>query len=107
MQQRIKIYNGKVILPGKIIPRGTVLVTDGVITAIEDGDIDLADAIAIDAKGQYISPGFIDIHIHGGGGYDFMDGNIEAFLGIAELHAKHGTTAMLPTPSPAKKKTCS
>lgn len=97
MQQRIKIYNGKVILPGKIIPRGTVLVTDGVITAIEDGDIDLADAIAIDAKGQYISPGFIDIHIHGGGGYDFMDGNIEAFLGIAELHAKHGTTAMLPT----------
>lgn len=97
MQQRIKIYNGKVILPGKIIPRGTVLVTDGVITAIEDGDIDIADAIAIDAKGQYISPGFIDIHIHGGGGYDFMDGNIEAFLGIAELHAKHGTTAMLPT----------
>ena len=97
MPQQIKIYNGKVIVPGKIIPRGTVLVTDGIITAIEEGDIDLADTIAIDAKEQYISPGFIDIHIHGGGGYDFMDGTIEAFVKIAELHAKHGTTAMLPT----------
>ncbi len=97
MQQRIKMYNGKLIVPGKIIPCGTVLIEDAVITAIEEGDIDAPDAIAIDAKGQYISPGFIDIHIHGGGGYDFMDGTTEAFLKIAELHAKHGTTAMLPT----------
>ncbi len=51
----------------------------------------------IDAKGKYISPGFIDIHVHGGGGHDFMDNTIEAFLGIARLHARHGTTAMLPT----------
>lgn len=97
MLQKIKIYNGKVILPGRIIPNGTVLITDGVITAIEEGNTDLTDVIAIDAKEQYISPGFIDIHIHGGGGYDFMDGTTEAFIKIAELHAKHGTTSMLPT----------
>ena len=97
MQQRIKIYNGKVIVPEKIIPCGAVLVTDGRITAISEGDLAVTDAIEIDAKGQYISPGFIDIHIHGGGGYDFMDGTTEAFLKIAQLHAKHGTTAMLPT----------
>lgn len=97
MQQRIKIYNGKVIVPEKIIPLGAVLVTDGRITAISEGDLAVTDAIEIDAKGQYISPGFIDIHIHGGGGYDFMDGTTEAFLKIAQLHAKHGTTAMLPT----------
>jgi N-acetylglucosamine-6-phosphate deacetylase len=97
MPERIKIFNGQLILPGKIIPDGSVLVEDGLITAVEAGDIDAGDATAIDAKGQYISPGFIDIHIHGGAGHDFMDGTTEAFLKIAELHAKHGTTAMLPT----------
>jgi N-acetylglucosamine-6-phosphate deacetylase len=97
MNQQIKIFNGKVILPGRILDQGTVLVADGKITAVAEGDLDVNDAIEIDANGQYISPGFIDIHIHGGGGYDFMDGSTEAFLGIAELHAKHGTTAMLPT----------
>jgi N-acetylglucosamine-6-phosphate deacetylase len=97
MHPRIKIFNGKIIVPGRIIPNGTVLVTDGSITAVEEGDIDFPDAFEIDAKGKYISPGFIDIHIHGGGGYDFMDGTTEAFLKIAEMHAMHGTTAMLPT----------
>lgn len=97
MNERIKIVNGKVIVPGKILPQGTVLVTDGKIVGVEEGDVDFADATLVDAKGQYISPGFIDIHIHGGGGYDFMDGTAEAFLQIAAIHAKHGTTAMLPT----------
>lgn len=97
MNERIKIINGKVVVPGKILPQGTVLVADGKIVGIEEGDVDFADAISIDAKGQYISPGFIDIHIHGGGGYDFMDGTAEAFLQIAAIHAQHGTTAMLPT----------
>jgi N-acetylglucosamine-6-phosphate deacetylase len=76
------------------------------ITAVEEGDIDFPDALEIDANGKYISPGFIDIHIHGGGGHDFMDGTTEAFLKIAELHAKHGTTAMLPTTLTCEKKTC-
>lgn len=97
MQQRIKIFNAKVIVPGRIIPRGTVLITNGIITAIEEGDLDFADAFAIDAKEQFVSPGFIDIHVHGGGGHDFMDGTPAAFLQIAEIHARHGTTAMLPT----------
>lgn len=97
MQQRIKIFNGKIIIPGRIIARGTVLVTDGLITAIEEGDVDFPGATEIDANGLYVSPGFIDIHVHGGGGYDFMDGTTEAFLQIAEIHARHGTTAMLPT----------
>lgn len=97
MNERIKIYNGKVIVPGKILPQGTVLIADGKIVGVEEGDVDFADATLIDAQGQYISPGFIDIHIHGGGGYDFMDGTTDAFLQIAAIHAKHGTTAMLPT----------
>ena len=96
-QQRIKIFNGKIITPYKIIEGGTVLVTGNSITAVGAGNIEAEDAIAIDAKGKYISPGFIDIHVHGGGGHDFMDGNEVAFLKIAEAHVQYGTTAMLPT----------
>ena len=96
-EQHLKIYNGKIITPYRIIPNGTVIVTGGTISAVEQGNIEADDAFEIDAKGQYIAPGFIDIHVHGGGGHDFMDGSETAFLNIAETHAKYGTTAMLPT----------
>jgi len=94
---RLKITNGTIITPYRYIRNGTILVENGVIVALQQGDIDFPDSVLIDAKGKYISPGFIDIHIHGGGGYDFMDGTEEAFLKIAEIHAKYGTTAMVPT----------
>ena len=93
----IKIYNGKLILSDKIITNGSVLISNGKIEAVQEGEIESSDALEIDAKGLFISPGFIDIHVHGGGGYDFMDGTVEAFLGVAETHAKYGTTALLPT----------
>ena len=95
--KRIKIYNGKVILSDRIIANGSVFISNGKIEAIKEGEIESVDALSIDAKGQYISPGFIDIHVHGGGGHDFMDGTVEAFLAVAETHAKYGTTALLPT----------
>ena len=97
VQPRIKIYNGRIITADKILSYGTILVTGDTITAVSEDDISFDDAIEIDAKGNYISPGFIDIHVHGGGGCDFMDGTEEAFLKIAETHARYGTTAMLPT----------
>lgn len=51
----------------------------------------------IDGKGLYLSHGFIDMHVHGGGGYDFMDGTPEAWDGIRRLHMKHGTTGLVAT----------
>src|SRR5258705_6788207 len=95
--QRLKIFNGKIITPYRIIPGGSVLVTGNTITAVSEGNVDFGDAIEIDAKGKYVAPGFIDIHVHGGGGHDFMDGDETAFLKIAEIHAHYGTTSMLPT----------
>lgn len=95
--QRIKIYNGKLITPAGILNNGVVVIENGIITGINEGDIEVPDAIGIDAKGLYVSPGFIDIHVHGGGGHDFMDNSVEAFIAIAETHARHGTTAMWPT----------
>lgn len=50
-----------------------------------------------DLGGLYVSAGFIDMHVHGGGGYDFMDGTPQAYHGASALHLRHGTTAMLPT----------
>lgn len=95
--QRLKIFNARIITPYRVIPQGTVLVSDGVISAVSEGNLVAADALEIDAKGKYVAPGFIDIHVHGGGGHDFMDGSETAFLKIAETHVKYGTTSMLPT----------
>ncbi|MFA5244817.1 MAG: N-acetylglucosamine-6-phosphate deacetylase [Pedobacter sp.] len=96
-QQRLKIFNGKILTPYRMIPQGTVLITNGIITEVKEGNIDVSNAIEIDAKGNYIAPGFIDIHVHGGGGHDFMDGSETAFLKAAEIHAQYGTTSMSPT----------
>jgi N-acetylglucosamine-6-phosphate deacetylase len=95
--QKLKIHNGRVITPARVIPVGTVVVDDGIIMAIAEGDLDVEGAEVIDAARQYIAPGFIDIHVHGGGGYDFMDETEEAFIKIAETHAMFGTTSMVPT----------
>jgi N-acetylglucosamine-6-phosphate deacetylase len=113
----IKIINGKVITPYRVLSNASLLLSGGKIRAVIEGQDAAAkeptakepaakdpangaaadDLTIIDAAGSYVSPGFIDLHVHGGGGHDFMDGTEEAFLGIARLHARHGTTAMTPT----------
>jgi N-acetylglucosamine-6-phosphate deacetylase len=99
MKNRIIIKKGKVIFPDTIEENVTIVSEDGKITNILRGEELLPENgdVVIDAKNRYVSSGFIDIHTHGGGGHDFMDGTVEAYLGAAETHAKHGTTALLPT----------
>ena len=97
MSDRIKIFNGQIIHQNRIQSGGFLLIENGKIVDVADSDVDFPDAEIVDAQGNFISPGFIDIHIHGGGGSDFMDGTVGGFLQIAQTHAKHGTTSMLPT----------
>ncbi len=94
---RILIFNAKILTPYRLIDNGSILVEKGKIVHFGQGRLPVSECIAVDAKGYYVSPGFIDIHTHGGGGYDFMDGTVEAYLGAARKHACHGTTAMVPT----------
>ncbi len=96
MSSVIHISNGKVITPKGILEHTDLLIENNFIKAI-DKNIQSSDAIKIDATGLYVSPGFIDIHVHGGGGADFMDGTEDAFLQVAPTHARYGTTSMLPT----------
>ncbi len=100
---KIKIINARAITPHGIVENASMLITGDKITDIREGDIDSPNAKIIDAEGKYVSPGFIDIHIHGGGGSDFMDGTVAAFLTIADTHARYGTTAMFPTTLTAEK----
>lgn len=97
------IKNGTVITPYRQLPNGSVVIEDGKIVGVHDRPVEIPDAEVIDAAGSYISPGFIDIHVHGGGGADFMDGTLEAFLQIAKTHAQYGTTSMVPTTLTAEK----
>lgn len=92
-----KITNAHIITPFKEMSRGTILIKGKSIIDLAEGDIDVQDAIELDAAGHYVLPGFIDIHVHGGGGSDFMDGQEADFLQVARTHVQYGTTAMLPT----------
>ena len=77
------------------IEKGSVLIENGKIKEINPNDCD--DKNVIDANGLYLSPGFIDVHIHGAGGHDTMDGTFEAINEISKVIVKHGTTSFTPT----------
>ena len=95
--RRFTIAGGRLLTPMRELNGWMLVVRDGVITYAGRYDPDQVVRPILDACGQYIAPGFIDMHTHGGGGHDFMDGTAEAFAGASRAHAAHGTTTLLPT----------
>ena len=89
------IKNGRIIAGDEILVGYNLYYEDGKITSLTKEELP-ADEV-IDAKGNYVSAGFIDIHTHGAGGFDFLDESVEAYLTAAETMARHGTTAVAPT----------
>lgn len=88
------INNCNIIYLDKI-ENGSLLIKNGKIKEINPTSYN--DNNIIDANGLYISPGFIDVHIHGAGGYDTMDGTVDSLNSISKIIVKHGTTAFTPT----------
>ena len=93
-----KLIGGTVLTPIRALAGAEIAVENGKIVSVGPRDAATdAGAEIFDVGGLWIAPGFIDMHVHGGGGYDFMDATVEAFHGAARMHALHGTTTLLPT----------
>ncbi|KAF5053946.1 N-acetylglucosamine-6-phosphate deacetylase [anaerobic digester metagenome] len=95
----ILLRNIKIITPSEVLIGYEVLVKQGKITKIDlqENMQNIEFDEIIDGKGQYLSPGFIDIHNHGNSGYDFMDSTIEAIDSIGKYHLQNGVTSYLGT----------
>jgi N-acetylglucosamine-6-phosphate deacetylase len=88
-------FHGEIILPDRTIREGYVLVEDGCIAAVGCGMPSPSGFEVV--EGRYIAPGFVDLHVHGGAGADYMDGTAEAVRTANQAHARHGTTSTFPT----------
>jgi len=99
--KRIIIINGTIITPFHLVSGKAIIVEKGRIREIvneeELNTATLTGAEVIEGKDKFIVPGYIDIHVHGGGGSDVMDGDYEAINQIAIAHSHFGTTSFLPT----------
>ena len=92
----IVVSGGDLILPGRVISEGSIVIEAGRIVAIESGRVDPAGATVVDASDCYVAPGFIDVHVHGLHGHDTLDGD-GAIAHIAALLPHYGVTAFCPT----------
>ncbi len=90
-----RIKNGKLILSHGIAEHQYLYFEDNKITHITDQDLPFD--CELDAARGYVSAGFIDTHVHGGDGYEFIDATKEAILQAANIHGSHGTTTIYPT----------
>ncbi|MBQ2956876.1 MAG: N-acetylglucosamine-6-phosphate deacetylase [Clostridia bacterium] len=93
---RTLFKNARVFLPAGPADR-IVTVEDGKITGILCSCDAGPEDIVIDCGGKYLAPGFVDIHVHGGGGYSAMSDKPEDILAMCNAHAQFGTTSILPT----------
>lgn len=91
------VENGTIVMPDGLLEAGRVVCAGGRIVAGGRRVRRPAGAVRIDARGGFIAPGFVDIHVHGGGGADFMDGTPAAVRAVLAAHARHGTTTLFAT----------
>lgn len=98
MRKRLLIKDARIIVPGRTLERGWLFAEDGSIAAFASGDPpEFGDGEIIGSDELTLLPGFIDLHAHGGNGFDVMQGNVEALRGMAQFFAAAGVTSFLAT----------
>ena len=96
----VSFVGGTAVLPDRLVDDAVVVCRDDKIVYVGKSRHRIPTrGVQIDARGGWICPGFIDLHVHGGGGADFMDGDLEAVRTACQTHARHGTTTIFPTTS--------
>lgn len=93
---------GNVVTPDRVLKYGVIIVEDGTIKSVTNqasGDLS-GEQEKIDCAGKTVMPGFIDVHTHGGAGFDFKDDTPEAFDSLSEFYYSHGVTSLLATLAP-------
>src|ERR1700739_742039 len=97
---RMIFKNGRLIFPNGIRDGLDLLVEDGLISTIRPQAPAMGEQI-VDLEGNYLAPGFIDLHVHGAMGCDAMQASAKAFRTICDYHASGGTTSLLLTTATA------
>lgn len=89
---------GKIVTPSSVLANGALTIDDsGMIADVSETRTSARQSGDIDAPGFLVLPGFVDVHVHGGGGADFMHGTVDAVRQITRTHARYGTTSLLAT----------
>jgi N-acetylglucosamine-6-phosphate deacetylase len=99
MADNATFTNARVIFRDSIRADVDVVVRNGKIVELRPPELQSGDAIDLD--GNFLAPGFVDLHVHGGAGHDVMEGNAQAFRTICDFHASGGTTSLLLTTATA------
>ena len=92
-----QFVNGRILPPKGWLDCGSIVTDGNRIRCVSNIDLHVVGAEIIDVNGGYIVPGGIDMHTHGGGGRDFIEGCEDAFREAVNAHLKHGTTSIYPT----------
>jgi N-acetylglucosamine-6-phosphate deacetylase len=97
--EKIRIVNGNIVTENAVVSGGTIVLSGGRIESIRPASAaeSAFDGETVDAKGGWVLPGFVDVHVHGGFGADFMDATQESLDTITRFHGGHGTTSIVAT----------
>jgi N-acetylglucosamine-6-phosphate deacetylase len=97
------VFRGSVVLADRILSSGEVRLRAGRIVSVGPAEEPpTTDTDRITTVDGYLAPGYIDLHVHGGAGADFMDGTSEAVGRVLAAHLKHGTTGLVATTTAAR-----
>jgi N-acetylglucosamine-6-phosphate deacetylase len=89
------LAGGRVVTPGGVLSPGWIRLAGDRIGAVGSGDEPSSELPTVDLRGQWVLPGFVDLHVHGGGGASFTEGTSDQARKAAEFHRSQGSTTML------------